>query len=225
MAQEQKFVVGDWVTIIEDGWGCGPEDVGRTVPLVDPRTVTLRWPGSFPSRKFAIQSVQGDFVNIDEEAYRKATDEEILKSGGKMQKKIRKYVFKKEYVSYTKAAEAIIGCMYIDFVPNSRNYEEFVKAGVLDLWFEPVYEEEGLVIAIGDPLKMVKILRGKAVVDKYEFPREHIIDLAAMLNEERMINVFRVTPLEVWFGCIGEGTKLTKNDVNKLLEAYKKINP
>lgn len=78
----------------------------------------------------------------------------VLKS--KDMEKVIGYKFKKEYESYLKAYCAIVGispeAAYIEdyketgyvFQSKSIAYDRIKKAGVLDLWFEPVYESKEL---------------------------------------------------------------------------------
>lgn len=78
----------------------------------------------------------------------------VLKS--KDMEKVIGYKFKKEYESYLKAYCAIVGIIpesasivdyketgYV-FQSKSIAYDRIKKAGVLDLWFEPVYESKEL---------------------------------------------------------------------------------
>ena len=69
-----------------------------------------------------------------------------------MEKKIIGYKLKEDCKKYIPALDVI--CSYFadgayKFEINSTYYEEFKKAGVLDLWFEPVYEKSSKELYFG----------------------------------------------------------------------------
>jgi hypothetical protein len=75
----------------------------------------------------------------------------VLKTEEKMEsKKIIGYKLVKP--EYKKAADKIIS-VFDEFKINSIAYDEFKKAGVLDIWFEPVYEPE---FKVGDWVYVTK---------------------------------------------------------------------
>lgn len=75
------------------------------------------------------------------------TLEQFIKLTKMEDKKIIGYKLKKEFENYRQVAKTICGVndflnSSVDFDINSLSYDNIKKAGVLDIWFEPVYEPE-----------------------------------------------------------------------------------
>jgi hypothetical protein len=101
-------------------------------------------------------------------AVRKATKEEIISHFTKQEnnmavdlnkpfgpRKIKGYKFKPGFEKFEKQAKEIAftcpytsGANFSEALPNSISIRRLKEAGVLDLWFEPVYEEEKTILPV-----------------------------------------------------------------------------
>ena len=116
----------------------------------------------------------------------------ILKENN-MEKKIIGYnLIKPEY----KKAALNIATVYnfgtldkkFDFCNNSIVYDKLKKAGVLDLWFEPVYEESEKIVEIGNPKFTLKI-KDKKVYHNNEDITKFVLEI-----HEYFKNLYSVKP-------------------------------
>jgi hypothetical protein len=96
---------------------------------------------------FACDNIKDGYTEITFEQFSKITKQEKT-----MEKKIIGWRLKKDCEKYRGAANKIIDgvlgykVVSCDFVECSQTYYLLQQAGVLDLWFEPVYEEEKLTV-------------------------------------------------------------------------------
>ena len=99
---------------------------------------------------------------------------------------------------------------------NSGVYYDFKKAGVLDLWFEPVYEEEKQIIKMHSSNKgefEIEIIEGKAYYrpENKELPKEWIKRIInsyddVLISYAASYNPYEITIKSIKVGCM-EGTR------------------
>jgi len=140
------------------------------------------------------------------ESLRLATPEELeqfKKHILKMDNKLIGYKLKSNYDKYTKAASAItstanweynIPLHGIMFTHDSTNAKLLRDAGVLDLWFEPVYKEEDIII--GNTYKVEFDDKGYAKINGTKYSKSELIQALQVLE------LPEVKGLEV--GCSGQ---------------------
>lgn len=166
-----------------------------------------------------------DYVELTFEQFEKY----VLKS--KDMEKVIGYKFKKEYESYLKAYCAIVGIMpevasIIDyketgyvFQSKSIAYDRIKKAGVLDLWFEPVYESKELYFGkvkftIHEGYADTEY--GKVTKEEISKVFDYISDAPGLVNGKHKL----VMPIhdysKIKFGC-QEGTVKELEDIYKAM--------
>jgi hypothetical protein len=97
---------------------------------------------------------------------------------------------------------------FVDFTLNSRQKDEFEEAGVLNLWFEPVYKEEAPTIKIGDYTGTIDKKDRLLMIEGMTYNSSFIQNLISILSAKHIhfINV----------GCNGQ-IKLTKKELENIL--------
>lgn len=164
--------------------------------------------------------------------FRKATKQEILNHFN--MKKIIGYKLKEDCRQYVKATCTIEG--YISFGEDIRNckpilldytdrktaFEKLKKAGVLDLWFEPVYEQQVETITLrceGGTFEVEVSSKGI-----YYRPEDRYLDVERI---KQVVNIFEInvngykfTPSHVDSGC---KKAVPVEDWKKVLEAYSRL--
>lgn len=94
-------------------------------------------------------------------------------------------------------------CLNYCFAKDSVSYNELYKAGVLDLWFEPVYEQKETVYRMGtkeDGFDLI-VKDGKVFHNKTEDITEAVKDLQEHFKNFKHTNMFgkfefRLSPLK-----------------------------
>ena len=118
----------------------------------------------------------------------------------------------------------------IHFTVGSACAMSLRAAGVLDLWFEPVYEEEIFVLSLGSPQKTdIKISKGKIVVEGNNVIQHNVLrDIYTNLVQvapypqlhgtEKSYNVDILKTVKI--GC----TTFTCEEVKKVIDTYDSLN-
>jgi len=96
------------------------------------------------------------------------------------------------------------------------NQNALKEAGVLDLWFKPVYKSEEVVIELGAPLRKFTISKNLIVMvdgdgQKREFTQTDVDNIRKLFSTKEF-KTFIYYPKEIQFGC-SSGTSLTEKDV------------
>lgn len=146
-------------------------------------------------------------------------------------KKITGYKFKPGYEKFRLAAERIMGMqggetLTVEYFLRLENLGEFYNnlkdAGVLDLWFEPVYEEEKKTITVRSEGGSFEVTISKEIL----FEGKGVsIDLLKDLREKNS----NFKPISGWYICashfnIGCKKSIPYEDIRKVIEDYNKIN-
>ena len=114
--------------------------------------------------------------------------------------------------------------------PNTKLYNTFKEAGVLDIWFTPVYEDEMKTetLSLGSPLKKIVVTSEKKITfeGEYESSIEELNCLLKLFTSPSKVakNNLEIHIKKIWIGC-SEGTEVTKADVTSVINAYKRLNP
>lgn len=170
---------------------------------------------------------------------RLATPEEIKQYNMK-EKKILGYKFKEEYKHLEAAAckIAFANTAYANettfasvpgwndkntnFGISSGSYIKLKAAGVLDLWFEPVYKSQETILKLGDKKIEIKIGQKSILADGKAISREHVSEIVSIMEGDLSINfLWPVQFPTVKIGC----TTFTQDEVEKILFTYDELNP
>lgn len=104
----------------------------------------------------------------------------------------------------------------------------FRKAGVLDLWFEPVYEIEykEVKVSVGSPAKEILVTsKGQISVKdvNYSFSMDELIMLKNKFRIVANVALLDVFVKNLWVGC-SAGTSITEQDIDLIIETYNELN-
>lgn len=129
---------------------------------------------------------------------------------------------------YQKAAEDIatvsldneLGAAGYNFAKGSPVHTLIKEAGVLDLWFEPVYQSHEMKLHLGTPSVSITIRKGSITAKKEAFDYNVILQIQEKMKMNIVINDYNVTLPNVAIGC----TTFTKDEIDNIVETYKKLN-
>lgn len=172
--------------------------------------------------------------------FRKATKQEIINHFTKQlvigewnmeQKAIVGYKVKKgiETVSAGRALNTTFSHPYkLAFQVDTTTHKEAERTGLLDLLFEPVYEEKKVFIEIihgarGErrPLKVeIKDDENLAYVDGHKFGKTELQDLILPRHCGR-IGIVKFVPTFFTIGCNGQYKYVSREDIQKVIDALK----
>jgi hypothetical protein len=153
----------------------------------------------------------------------------------KIDKKIIGYTLKKDKYELISVVNLIINSITEWDARNTLTIDShayFIKkltdAGVLDIWFESVYEEEFKDIEIGEPKCVIRVYKTKIVADNKEFSINSISDMHKALydmylkpdkNNSAWDTTYQVQVLEFKLGC----TKFKIEDLQKIIRTSKEL--
>lgn len=107
--------------------------------------------------------------------------------------------------------------------------KKFEQAGVLSIWFDPIYEETNREIEVGNPKMTIKVYKDKIVVGAEEFSIQSIKDMHNSLSDVYLSpekkgsfheQNYQVQILEFKLGC----TKFKLEDIQKVIRTSKDLN-
>lgn len=94
---------------------------------------------------------------------------------------------------------------------------------IVETW-EAVYEEEEVKLSIGIPAREV-VIKGTVITSMGRtFTIDNIKEVKKMFDIKGQTRSINYNVSQVNFGCLEEGCTLTITDLDKVLEAYKKVN-
>jgi hypothetical protein len=148
-------------------------------------------------------------------------------------KQIIGYKFKEECSQYAQAALKI--CQpndvesfklfvkdgyLINLTFNASVKPKLEEAGVLDLWFEPVFQTEEKILELGSPKKSIRITKEGFTVEN-NLVKESVISqlLYDMRNTDKYISIWNVEYLSVKIGC----STFTKEELELLIKTQKEL--
>jgi hypothetical protein len=105
----------------------------------------------------------------------------------------------------------------VDFHIDTPAYRSLKAAGVLDLWFEPVYKKKETIIEDGHG-RVAKVVNGKLQVADGELSLDDLIAVRDLSLKGIGTRAWKVTLTSATFniGCWGD---VTLDDINKAIEA------
>lgn len=107
------------------------------------------------------------------------------------------------------------------FSVNSINSDTFKEAGVLDLWFEPVYKKEEIIVSVNDQFNVTVKSNGIFHIND---DITKFVEGIISINKEDKVGGYNYSISDVIFsktGCQNKETKLS--DWKKVWENYQKI--
>jgi hypothetical protein len=154
----------------------------------------------------------------------------------KIDKKIIGYTLKKDKYELMSAVNLVVGwkplegySMNIIFLDkHGHAIKKLTDAGLLSIWFDPVYEEEFREIEIGEPKCIIKVYKTKIVADNKEFSINSISDMHKTFydmylkpdkNNSAWDTTYQVQVLEFKLGC----TKFKTEDLQKIIRTSKEL--
>lgn len=187
----------------------------------------------FYSSRCALEFKLDEYTKLTFEQFEKY----ILKKENMRMKKLIGYkIIKPQYIKaseiitnfpglFDERKESSLPAQGIHFTAGSACAMSLRAAGVLDLWFEPVYEEEIVVLSLGSPEKTnIKISKGKIVVEgTNEIALNQLHAIYQGLDRiccNELIGTEKRYPMQILktvkIGC----TTFTQEEVKKVLDTY-----
>ena len=178
------------------------------------------------------------FQEINIETFRKIVK---LKVKNKMEKEIIGYKLKEDCRQFEKAAFAVINANsvegktkfdckvpYIDFTDDSKYCTWLKEANVLDLWFQPVYEDikKDVQVSVRASKTLVFTISKDHegyVKENQENKKVSIVSLANMVTNGFKLDgyyAYKVIPVTFSMGCV---KNIYTSDIEKVIEAYDKF--
>ena len=158
--------------------------------------------GGYLKRRFK------EINNMEKEEINNMEKEEIIRYSLKNKK-------------YQKAVAELINsvCTYKDgqqlcLLTNSGSIEILKEAGILDLWFEPVYKSKETILQIGSPSKKVTISKGKIEVEGYKVSVHSLHSIIKAHKTE--VGSWTVKDIKFQIGC----SWFELNEIQKVIDAY-----
>lgn len=138
-------------------------------------------------------------------------------------KKVLKYTLKK--IEYLEAAEKITNLFGVHEVDAGSNAMHYLRqAGVLDLWYEPVYEEEYIILLLGTSKVSVKVTAEGVEVDKTFFTFNELLSLKKNFETVLRIGQNLVTVSTFKIGCSTFSIEELRETIKHIHILRKKIN-
>jgi hypothetical protein len=118
-----------------------------------------------------------------------------------------------------------------NFTPGSEVCQRFEKAGVLDIWFKPVYREEFTTFIIGNPETTITITKEGILANSNLIPAsevETIITLIKRIPAKSPVRLIGkkeaydmiITSATIQIGC----TEFTLDELYKIIDSYISVN-
>lgn len=152
-----------------------------------------------------------------------------------LNKKIIGYTLKKEKYQLMSAVNAITGWKPTEshsmntflISLNLSSIKKLTDAGVLSIWFDPLYEEEFKEIEVGVDKVIVKVYKDKVIFGVEEFSMKSISDMHKTFHDMYLtpeknsthINPHQIQVLEFKIGC----TKFKMEDMQKVIRTSKEL--
>lgn len=166
----------------------------------------------------------GRSVHVGDILVRKATVEEILNHFNKttMEKKVIGYNLKPQFEKREKDIAKLLDTI-TGKIPNGywlpidgMVYDKVKELNLLDVWFEPVYEEEKKIIKVKhrDGELEVEIKKGTAKVEEYTYVKEDLVK--ALLPIEASYSRYDFIPTRFDVGCKKD---ISREDIQKVIDA------
>lgn len=144
--------------------------------------------------------------------------------------KILGYKFKEDKKRYAKAAATICGILEFriaEIIPFHYSVcYKLKEAGVLDVWFDPVYEEKSFLIHVGSSQTPVKITKEGFEAEGIIYSFEEVSNLYTRISHlngltgrcDGKSKVIKVEVEKVKIGC----PEFTMQEISAALETYKR---
>lgn len=160
-----------------------------------------------------------DWICVTTEQFRKNILKKYMNT-----KKIKGYKFKQGFEKYSNAAANIsVTKIYADSLNNSFSHEssayyKLKEAGVLDIWFEPVYEEEYKIITMGTSKVPIKISKAGIEADGKTYTIQDMLELKKKF--ESIAIGYRSVEIETFkIGC----STFNVEELNLAIKTYQNL--